>query len=395
MAVSGVRRTERVAEVAARHVARGNFASVEWLALRDGREWLRGKVGLADPHSSKPLPENPIYRIYSMTKPVVSAIVMMLVEEGIVHLYDPVGAWIPAFSRPEVIHDDGTRSRARNNMLVEHLLTHTSGLSYGFLRKCKAAEFYRKTDLRRTAGPLEKMIETIAGLPLAFEPGAQWRYSVATDVLARIVEIATGKPIQTVFDERVAKPLGLVDTGYMVRPEARDRLMPVFGTVNLDDIMVFSSGPQQLTPADVSEVYPADRPDFGRGGYGLFSTIDEYALIAQFLATGRSPSGDPLLGRKTVEWMWTNRIDPGLLPLRYDDFAMPGFGFGLAGRVMIDTGKSWSLSSEGEFGWAGAASTWFMIDPREKIVAITMSQYLGSKFSLADDMRNAIYSLVE
>jgi CubicO group peptidase (beta-lactamase class C family) len=280
-------------------------------------------------------------------------------------------------------------------MLVEHLLTHTSGLSYGFLRKCKAAELYRKTDLRRTAGPLEHMIETIAGLPLAFEPGTEWRYSVATDVLARIVEIATGKPIQAVFSERIGEPLGLRDTGYMVRPGARDRLMPVFGTANLDDIMVFSSGQQQLTPADVSDVYPADRPDFGRGGYGLFSTIDDYAVIAQFLATGRAPSGDPLLGRKTVEWMWTNRIDPGLLPLRYDDFAMPGFGFGLAGRVMIDTGKAWCLSSEGECGWAGAASTWFMIDPREKIIAITMSQYLGSKVSLADDMRNAIYSLVD
>ena len=279
--------------------------------------------------------------------------------------------------------------------MVEHLLTHTSGLSYGFLRKCKAAEFYRKTDLRRTAGPLEAMIETISGLPLAFEPGAEWRYSVATDVLARIIEIATGKPIQAVVAERITVPLGLRDTGYMVKAESRHRVMPVFGNADLDELMVYPSGPQQLTPAEVSNVYPADMPEFGRGGYGLFSTIDDYAVIAQFLATGRSPSGDPLLGRKTIEWMWTNRIDPGLLPLRYDDFPMPGFGFGLAGRVMIDTGKAWCLSSEGECGWAGAASTWFMIDPREKLIAITMSQYLGSKVSLADDMRNAIYSLAE
>jgi CubicO group peptidase (beta-lactamase class C family) len=395
MAVIAGNRSARVAEVAARHVARGNFASAEWLVLRDGREWLRGQVGLADPHANTPIPEKPIYRIYSMTKPVISAIVMMLVEEGVIHLYDPVGSWIPAFARPEIVHPDGSCSRARSTMLVEHLLTHTSGLSYGFLRKCKAAEFYRKTDLRRTAGPLEAMIETISGLPLAFEPGAEWRYSVATDVLARIIEIATGKPIQAVVAERITVPLGLRDTGYMVKAESRHRVMPVFGNADLDELMVYPSGPQQLTPADVSNVYPADMPEFGRGGYGLFSTIDDYAVIAQFLATGRSPSGDPLLGRKTIEWMWTNRIDPGLLPLRYDDFPMPGFGFGLAGRVMIDTGKAWCLSSDGECGWAGAASTWFMIDPREKLIAITMSQYLGSKVSLADDMRNAIYSLAE
>jgi CubicO group peptidase (beta-lactamase class C family) len=280
-------------------------------------------------------------------------------------------------------------------MLVEHLFSHTAGLTYGFLRKCKAAEFYRETDLRRTAGPLEKMIDTIAALPLAFEPGTQWRYSVATDVLARIIEIATGKPIQRVMEERVTGPLGLADTGYLVRESERSRVMPVFGVENLDEIMLVSPGPQQLTPVDVSSVYPMDNPHFGRGGYGLFSTIDDYRVISEFLSTGRTPAGEPLLGRKSIEMMWTNRIDVSQLPLRYDDLPMPGLGFGLAGRVMLDPGKAWNLTSRGECGWAGAASTWFMIDPREKLIAITMSQYLGSKVSLADDMRNAIYSLVD
>lgn len=395
MTTLGARRAERVKMVAERHCAAGNFASAEWLVIRDGREWLRGTAGMADPLSGKPLPEKPLYRIYSMTKPVISAIAMMLVEEGIIHLYDPVAAWIPGFAKREIVHDDGSRSKATRTMLIEHLFTHTSGLSYGFLRNCKAGAFYRQTNLRSTAGPLEEMIAIIAALPLAFEPGSQWRYSVATDVLARIIEIALGKPIQQVMADRITAPLGLHDTGYSVAQDARHRLMPMFGNGNLDELMVYPEGRQQLTSADVSATCPHDDPAFGRGGYGLFSTIDDYRIIAEFLSTGRTPAGEALLGRKTLELMWTNRIAAPLLPLKYDEYLMPAYGFSLAGRVMLDPGKAWGLTSVGECGWSGAASTWFMIDPREKLLAIVMSQYLGSKVSLADDMRNAIYSVLD
>ncbi len=388
-------RAGRVERVANRHCEEGNFASVEWLVMRDGRQWLRGQAGMADPLSGKALPEKPVYRIYSMTKPVISALAMMLVEEGVLHLYDPVAKWLPAFHRPDIIAEDGTRTKARNTMLLEHLMSHTSGLSYGFLRKCRAGEEYRKTNLRKSAGPLEDMVNTIASLPLAFEPGTQWRYSVATDVLARIVEVALGMPVQQAVRERILDPLGLEDTGYSVKPAARERILPMFGNGNLDELMVYAAGKQQLTPADVSATYPENDPSFGRGGYGLFSTIDDYRIIAEFLASGRTPSGEPLLGRKTLELMWTNRLPPHMLPLRYDDILMPAFGFSLAGRVMLDPGKAWGLTSVGEHGWSGAASTWFMVDPREKLVAIAMTQYLGSKVSLADDMRNAIYSMLD
>jgi CubicO group peptidase (beta-lactamase class C family) len=341
------------------------------------------------------LAQKPIYRLYSMTKPVISAIAMMLVEEGRLRLYEPVAAYIPAFARPRVVHDDGTISPAARPMLVEHLFTHMAGLSYGFLRKCKVGEFYRKTDMAHSAAPLAQMIETIAAQPLAFEPGTGWRYSVGTDVLARIIEVITGKPIQQVMAERVIDPLGLHDTGYMVAQAARDRLVPAFGTQSFDEIMVFGEGQQQLTPVDVTDVYPEGDPNFGRGGYGLFSTIDDYRVIADFLGSGRTPGGDVMLGRKSVELMWTNRVPYSMMPLALDDTALPGFGYGLAGRVMIDPGKSWGLTSVGEFGWAGAATTWFFIDPREKLTGLVMSQYLGSKVPLADDMRNAIYSMVD
>lgn len=391
----GVRKqaAERVASVAKAHTDAGRFASIEWLVLREGREIMRGAAGMADPLNGVKLPEKPIYRIYSMTKPVISAIAMMLLEEGRLRLYDPVAAFIPTFSKPEILSPDGTRAPATRPVLVEHLMTHRAGLSYGFLPECPVGALYRETDLRRTSGPLEDMIATIAAMPLAFEPGSQWRYSVATDVLARVIEVVEGKPIGQIVAERVTGPMGLKDTAFTASDPAR--LMPMFGNGNLDEIMKFTPGPQTLTPADASPMYPHDKPEFGRGGYGLFSTLDDYGAIAEFLGSGRTHDGHVLLSRKAVELMWTNRIPPQQLPLYIGPIAMPGYGFTLAGRIMLDTGKGFWLTSPGEFGWSGAASTFFLIDPAEKVTAVVMSQYLGSKIPLADDMRNAIYAALD
>jgi CubicO group peptidase (beta-lactamase class C family) len=383
------------AEIARRHVGEGRFASVEWLATRRGKTWASGRAGMADPENGVKLPENPIYRIYSMTKPIVSAIAMMLLEEGRLRLYDPVGAFVPEFASPRVLGAEGKQHKAGRPMLVEHLLTHQSGLSYGFLLDCPVAALYRTTDLRSTHGPLADFVRTIAQFPLAFEPGTQWRYSVATDVLARVIEIVTGKPIQEVVRERVTAPLGLEDTGFFVKPKQRKRIVPAFGQQNLDRIQEFPPGPQKLTPADVSNVYPCDDEKFGRGGYGLFSTTQDYLVIARFLATGKAPDGMRLLSRKSVQLMWTNRIPSERLPLMIGAIGLPGFGFALAGRVLLDPGRALVLGSAGEFGWAGAASTFFLIDPAEDLILVVMSQYLGATVPLIDDMRNAIYAMLD
>ncbi|MEC9342969.1 MAG: serine hydrolase domain-containing protein [Pseudomonadota bacterium] len=388
-------RIDRIEQVAQRHVAAGAYPSIEWLVQVDGHEWLRGAAGQADPLSNVPLPGKPIYRLYSMTKPVISAIALMLVEEGRLHLYDPVAAFLPAFGRMEIIDADGTLHPAGRVMLVEHLLTHRSGLTYGFLQSCPAAARYRETRLGSSHEPLETMVDTIASLPLAFEPGSQWRYSVATDVMARIIEVIEGKPLQQVVDERVIRPLGLADTGFMVKPEARQRLVPMFGKADLDALMVFDEGPQQLTPADVSSHYPVDDPGFARGGYGLYSTIDDYAAICDLLATGTDRNGDILLSRHMVKFMWTNRIPESQMPLAIGPVPLPGYGFSLAGRVMSDLSRSVSMTGLGEFGWSGAAGTFFWIDPAENMTGVVMTQYLGSKLPLADDMRTAAYQALE
>jgi CubicO group peptidase (beta-lactamase class C family) len=386
---------DRVRSVAERHCAEGRFASIEWRATRAGRKWLSGRAGMADPLNGIKLPAEPIYRIYSMTKPVVSAIALMLLEEGRLRLYDPVAEFVPAFAAPEILSPDGKRARARRPMLVEHLLTHRAGLTYGFLADCPVAALYRQTDLGRTARSLEDFVATVAALPLAFEPGTEWRYSVATDILARVIEAVEGKPITDVVKERVTGPLGLADTGFFVRRKQRHRILPMFGNGNLDAMMNYPPGPQTLVPAEVSAVYPADNPEFGRGGYGLFSTTRDYLEIARFLASGKSGGGGTLLSRKAVELMWINRIPPSQLPLTIGPIRLPGYGFSLAGRVMIDPGVAFGLTSFGEIGWSGAASTYFFVDPRERVIGVVMSQYVGSKVPLADDMRNAMLSMLE
>ncbi len=382
-------------KVATAHIDAGRFASIEWAVQKDGQPWLRGQVGQADPLSGAPLPDKAIYRIYSMTKPVTSAIAVMLVEEGRLRLYEPLAQYISTFSRPLVLDPDGGRRPARNPITIEHLLTHRSGLSYGFLFDCPVGALYRTSDLRQSVRPLADFAETIARFPLAFEPGREWRYSVATDIMARVIEVICGKPFNEVVAERVTGPLGLKDTGFFVPESARSRVMPMFGNGNLDTMMEYPDGPQKLTPTDVSTGYPADNPQFARGGYGLFSTLDEYMIVARFLATGKAPSGEILLSRKAVEVMWTNRIPPHQLPLRYGPYPSLGYGFSLAGRVLCDPANRIGLTSIGECGWAGAASTWFFIDPAEKLTGVVMSQYLGSKVPLADDMRNAIYASLE
>ena len=171
--------------------------------------------------------------------------------------------------------------------------------------------------------------------------------------------------------------------------------MPVFGNSDLDSLMDYPEGPQQLTPADVTPHHPVDDPGFARGGYGLYATIDDYAAIAAFLATGTGPGGEVLLSRHMVRMMWTNRIPESQMPLAIGPLPLPGYGFSLAGRVMVDPVRAVSLTGLGEYGWSGAAGTFHWHDPAEKMTGLVMTQFLGSKHPLSDDMRNAAYQALE
>jgi len=388
-------RRQRIETAAQSHIDSRYFSGIEWLVMRGGETWSRGKLGWADAIEGVEMPRKPIYRVFSMTKPVVSAVALMLMEQGKLRLYTPIAAYLPEFGSMNVIAEDGTRQAAKVPITVEHLLTHRAGLSYGFLADCPAGQLYRQSKMKDASFSLADMVTEIAGLPLAFEPGSQWRYSVATDVLARVIEVILGRALPEILQEFVFVPLGMAETGYSVPEPERHRLMAMFGKSDIDTMLEFDDLPQSLVPADMSELYPADNPDFYRGGYGLFSTIDDYSLLTSFLASGLSSRGERLLSRKTVELMWTNRVPDSQMPLRVGPIALPGYGHGLAGRVLVNPGQAFGLTSVGECGWAGAASTYFWIDKQEELTGIVMAQYLGSKVPLQDDIRNAVYQALD
>lgn len=388
-------RFQRIEAIANKHINQGSISGVEWLVKRKGEVWAQGSAGYSDALNQVKMPELPIYRVYSMTKPVVSVVALMLVEQGKLRLFDPVAAYLPEFAKMTVLSADGKTSPSKSPMIIEHLLTHRAGLSYGFLTGSPVSEFYRSSNINSAKTSLEQAIKTIAEFPLAYEPGSQWQYSVATDVLARVIEVILERPLQEILSEMIFQPLGMVDTGFMIPEAERSRLMAMFGKSDLNELMNFDDKPQTLIPADLSAEHPVDNADFCRGGYGLYSTIEDYSRLTDFLVSGISSTGERLLSRKTIELMWTNRIPDSQLPLRVGPIYLAGYGFGLAGRIMLDTGKGYGLTSNGEFGWAGAASTYFWIDHEEDIIGITMAQYLGSKIPLGDDIRNAVYQALD
>ena len=388
-------RLGRIQARAEAHVAAGAFSGVEWRIDLGDRVWSEGRAGQSDALEGTAMPDVPIYRIYSMTKPIVSAVAVMLFEEGKIRLSDPVADFLPDFASPDVLGDDGKTAPANKPILIEHLLTHRSGLSYGFLPDCPVGARYRDDTFFGRTGSLADFVSQIASHPLAFEPGRKWRYSVATDVMGRVLEVVEGKPLQDILAARVFAPLGLKDTGYMVPEGERHRIMTMFGQADLDRLLDYPDGPQELHPVTIKSGYPADDPGFARGGHGLFSTVPDYMAIARFLATGKSADGDPLLSRKGAQALWTNRLPEAQYPMMLGPLALLGYGWGLAGRVMAKPGEGLGLSSALECGWAGAASTYFWIDPVEDMIGVVMSQYLGSKIPLGDDIRNAAYQALE
>lgn len=389
-------RQDRIAQVAARYTGNRKYSGIEWHVEQRGEHLAGGRAGYADAETRAPIPEGAIYRIYSMTKPIVSVLGLMLMEQGKLRLFDLLSSFDPAFANLQVLAPTGQLRPAERPILVEDLFTHRAGFTYEFITGCHVAPLYQQHEISSDGlCTLPQMMARLAELPLAFQPGTQWRYSVATDVLAHVIERAADRPLDELLREHVFDPLGMEDTAFHVPEGQRERLMPMFGVTDISEFAPLHPRPQTLTPADVSAMYPSDRPDFRRGGHGLFSTLTDYARFCRFLLTGRGPDGAVLLGRKTLVMMRANRIPPAQLPLTIGMNPLPGYGWGLGVRVMMDVGQSMALTGAGEFGWAGAASTYFFIDPQESLFGVFMTQYLGATLPLNEDLRVAAYQMLD
>jgi CubicO group peptidase (beta-lactamase class C family) len=396
------RRLERIGPAMQAYVDRGVYAGINTLVARRGKVVHAGEFGWRDKEAGSPMSADTIVRLYSMTKPIICTALMTLLEEGRFRLVDPLARYIPAFGAVKVMEADGGLVNPARPIMVRDVMTHTSGLTYRFVDDSPVGKMYGGAKLLDAQVPLEAAIEDLARLPLAFQPGSRWRYSVGIDVAARLIEVISGRPLRAFLRERLFEPLGMIDTDFGVPPEKRTRLAAMYGRPDLIGAEVTVSSELEAWAKgvndrlDVSKSYPVDAPDvFVRGGHGLFSTVGDYFRFAQMLANGGELDGERIIGRKTLELMHSNHMPAGLLPLEIGGLPLPGYGFGLGSRVLLDVAQSGAPGSAGEFGWSGAAKTYFWVDPKEQLVGLFMTQSMMS-FDLPElDLRALAYQAIE
>ena len=386
-------RNQLIGEVAQHYIDKGEFASIEWRILHKGELLNAGAIGSQT--AAAPLPERPIYRIYSMTKPIVAAMAVMLLERCKLHLFDPLGKFLPEFRDMQVLKDDGSTEPAAP-ITIEQLFTHRAGFSYNFMPDCPVGAQYQADGLISDADySLAAFASRAAGFPLAFQPGTRWHYSIATDILARVLEVVTGLPLGVLLQQEIFDPLGMEETQFFVPKSEQHRLLPMYGR-SLDEILAAPQSGGSLKLLDVEPSYPSDpQSGFARGGHGLFSTAQDYLRFASFTLDGCTPLGASLISRKMVEFMWQNRLSKALLPYWLGPFVNPGYGFNLLGRVMLDPGQAVSLSGPGEGGWGGAASTYYWADRTEDFAGVIMTQHLGSLSLMRTDLMAAAYQAID
>ncbi len=363
------------------YVDRRGFAGISTMLARRGQVIHFEQVGWQDRESRTSLAPDTIFRIYSMTKPIVCTALMTLYEEGRFQLLDPVANFLPAFGKVRVLSESGSQVDLVRPIIVRDLLTHTAGLTYGFLDTPVSALYLQSGLLGDAERTLEATVGELARLPLAYQPGTRWHYSVGIDVAAHLIEVISDQPLQQFLQERLFAPLGMTDTGFSVPPEKCDRLATMYGLPDIGTssfsrlVAAWAEGVN--TRVDVEATYPATNTrSFARGGHGLFSTMWDYMRFAQMLLNRGELDGVRILAPKIVDFMHLNHVPPALLPYEIFGLYAMGYGFGLGSRVLLNVAESAIPGSVGEFGWSGAAKTYYWVDPREELIGIVMTQYM-------------------
>ncbi|MBT8395590.1 MAG: beta-lactamase family protein [Gemmatimonadetes bacterium] len=352
-------------------VDEGRLAGITTMIARSGRIADFQTYGFRDMAAGDSMTEDAIFRIFSMSKPITGVALMMLHEEGKFRLSDPVRRYIPELADMMVAAswgpDGPVLEDADRPMTIRDLMTHTAGLAYGIGDPHPADRLYARSGVLDMSGTLEDMIDKLAGLPLRFQPGTQWSYSISVDVQGYLVEVLSGQPFDEFLQERVFDPLGMEDTGFHVPAESHGRFAQVY----------FYDDEGNLTPPPESDnaivsMQFLEPATFFSGGGGLVSTTMDYMRFCQMLLNGGELDGVRLLSPTTVDMIRTNH-----LPREMGEYA-PGQGFGLDFSVVLDPVEAGSVSG-GEYFWGGAAGTWFWIDPVEDLIFVGMIQQFGGR----------------
>ncbi|MDG2020220.1 MAG: serine hydrolase [SAR86 cluster bacterium] len=369
------------------YVKDGKYVGTMTLVSRKGEVAYLDSLGFMDRENEKPMQENSIFRIYSMSKAITSIAIMQLYEKSKFRLDDPVYWYIPSWKNLRVyqsgVYPNFLTSRPERHMTIRDLLTHMSGLTYDFMYKSNVDAAYRKTKVQQ-AGTLEEFVEILSTLPLEFSPGDKWNYSVSTDVLGYLVEVISGMKLEEYFKANIFEPLEMVDTSFSCPEEKLDRLASLYEHIPDNE-------PRLLE-------IPFLNTKMASGGGGLFSTMSDYHNFCSMLLHQGEFNGKRLIGRKTLELMTVNHLPNNqdlteMSESAFSETPYAGVGFGLGFSVMLDPAKSQTTSDIGEYGWGGAASTVFMINPKEEMFIIFLTQLLpSSTYQVRRELRSIVYS---
>jgi CubicO group peptidase (beta-lactamase class C family) len=353
---------ERVTVALQSHIDAGHIAGVVGAVVRDGRLVYMEALGQADIEAARPMPEDAIFRLYSMARSITSLAAMILWEEGAFQLDDPISQYLPQFADQRVFNDarspdmDQTKPRS-GEITVEHLLLHTSGMG------SRSSRIYRAEDVRSRSITLGQMVDNAARTPLFEDPGTNWRYGISTTILGRLVEVWSGMPLETFLEERVYEPLGMTDTGFWVDPDRADRLATVYRP----------SPEGELRPHQIEDVPFTEQPVLIEGGVGLVASTMDFLRFSQMFLNGGELDGRRVLQPETVAIMTVNRIPDALLPIGFGRPTL-GQGWGLGFSIVMDASQYRYPVNDGDFWWDGSAGTRFWIDPTENMVTIVMAQ---------------------
>ncbi len=377
-------RLQRMSDAFKRDIDKGTIPGATIMVARRGQIGWFEALGRQSPATSAPMALNSIFRIFSMTKPIVSIGIMMLLEDGHFLLSDPIAKFIPEFGNQKVgVENNGQLDLVpvSRPITIQDLLRHTSGITYDHTGNGLVQQLYQRSRLRSRKISNAEHAALVASLPLVCQPGAEWNYSRSTDILGRLIEVVTGKTLGAFLTERILAPLQMAETAFHTGAENTDRLAEPFPA-------------DPWTGEKVQLFDMLEQPVMESGGGGLVSTTMDYARFCQMLLNGGTLDGNRIVGRKTLELMTSDHLGPGV-KIQAGALMQPGIGFGLGFAVRTQEGLAPFPGSVGQYFWSGMGGTFFWIDPKEELFAVFMSQGPGQREYTRTLVRNLVYAAVE
>ena len=391
-------RIEMITELSKRYIEDKKVANITTMVNRNGKVVYYESFGDRGFDDKENIKKDDLYRIYSMTKPIVSVAVMQLYERGEFHLNDPIDKFIPELKNLKIAINEDSLVDAKNKITIKHLLTHTSGLSYGWSSH-PADAFYRKADLFNSASS-DDFIDKVSSLPLRFEPGTKYYYSISTDIIGILIEKISGLSLSDYLEKNIFEPLDMEDTFFEIPNDKADRFLPNHAynrstkKINTTDSGTLEDS-KNMEGSTMRNYYDVN---FYSGGGGLVSTAYDYMVFAECLRNGGEYNGERIIGSKTLKYMTKGHLPASIQGIgrgeSLNDPSVSARTFGLGFGIINSPETLGVIGSKGIYSWGGAAGTIFWIDPVEEIVVVSMIQLMQSPWTLRNDLKVATYQSI-